>query len=92
MGASKTISVKWISSSGIDIFSDEGWLIFSGTVNFRAVHRVPLHDSQVIVLVSVSTCKITGSFVLKKYSLCAVFDSDTILKEVKRRREIRLSG
>jgi len=92
VGASKTINMKWISLSGIDIFSDEGWLIFSGTVNFRAVHRVPLQDSQVIVLVSVSTSKITGSCVLKKQILCAVFDSDTIHKEVKRRREIRLSG
>jgi len=66
VGASEAISMKWISLSGIDIFSGEGWFIFSGNVNFFAVHKVPLHDSQVIVLVSVSTCKITGFCVLKK--------------------------
>ena len=66
VGAFKTISTKWLSLSGIDIFSDEGWFVFSGTVNFHAVHRVPLHDSQVIVLVSVSICKITEFCVLKK--------------------------
>jgi len=44
----KTISTKLISLSGINIFSGEGWFVFSGTVNFHAVHRVSLRDSQVI--------------------------------------------